>query len=168
MELANDFNTSVEKAFSEIDPLWKTYRGFVVCGTHAPKLWDWQIGILRKNREEGIPTLGICFGHQLMAIEYARNVLGQPDATSEEFGEEGDFVVTKLDQLNVGLHKGESWWNNYAVLPGLEERMVNELYHPAYMGVQYHPEYQSSKDNPHPILETFLNESRRYTEKNRD
>ena len=36
-------------------------------------------------REKKIPYLGICLGSQIMAIEFARNVLGIADASSEEF-----------------------------------------------------------------------------------
>ncbi len=36
-------------------------------------------------RENKIPYLGICLGSQIMAIEFARNVLGITDASSEEF-----------------------------------------------------------------------------------
>ena len=40
----------------------------------------------RKNK---IPYLGICLGSQIMAIEFARNVLGIRDAGSEEFTPNG-------------------------------------------------------------------------------
>lgn len=36
----------------------------------------------RKNK---VPFLGVCLGSQIMAIEFARNVLGITDASSEEF-----------------------------------------------------------------------------------
>ena len=36
-------------------------------------------------RTQGVPYLGICLGSQLMAIEFARHVLGYQDATSAEF-----------------------------------------------------------------------------------
>ena len=36
-------------------------------------------------REKNIPYLGICLGSQIMAIEFARNILGIADASSEEF-----------------------------------------------------------------------------------
>ena len=158
MELLNDFNTSVRKAFDEIDPNWESYDGLVICGTHAPVGWEAQIEKLKDARLNGRATLGICFGLQLMAIEYARNILGKEKATSEELEEEGDFVVRKLPELRVGLHNGESYWNNYGLLPGLEYTMSRDIFSskPFYEGVQYHPEYQSSKENPHIILKTFL------------
>ena len=149
MEILNNFNTSVIKALSEIDKDWESYDSLVICGTHSPHDVEMMIDKIREARETGRPFLGICFGHQLAAIEYARNVLGIKDATSEEFGQ-GTFVVKKLPELNVGLKDGESYWNNYEVdLQGWEKPKN-------FITVQFHPEYQSSKERPHPILKEFL------------
>lgn len=152
MNLLNDFNTSVEKALTEIDPNWKKYEGLIICGTHTPKEWDMQIDFIRIARERDIPFLGICFGHQLAAIEYVRNVLKIKNATSEEFGQ-GTFVVYKLPQLKVGLHDGESYWNNFEVMPDILARWEKKE---NFITCQYHPEYQSSKYDPHPLLVKFL------------
>ena len=150
MEIYGDFHTSVEKALSEIDEYWRELHGIVICGTHQPKEVEFLLERIRQAREQKIPFLGICYGHQLAAVEYARNVLGIKDATSQEFGE-GTFVVKKLHKLKVGLHNGESYWHNYEVdLP----QWKNPSH---FMTVQYHPEYQSSKSEPHPILVWFLN-----------
>jgi CTP synthase (UTP-ammonia lyase) len=99
-----------------------------------------------------LPFLGICFGYQLTAIEYARNILGIKDATSEEFGQ-GTLVVKKLPDINIGIKKVknryENFWNNYEVTIKFE---IPEN----FFVCQYHPEYNSSKDNPHPLLLNFL------------
>ena len=47
-------------------------------------------------RENKIPYLGICLGSQIMAIEYARNVLGIPDASSEEFAPDGKHNIIHI------------------------------------------------------------------------
>lgn len=152
MELINDFNTSVKKALSDVDPNWEKYNGLVVCGTHNPKDTEDVIDKIRIARETGIPMLGICFGHQLAAIEYARNVLEIKDATSEEFGK-GTFIVKKLPNLKVGLHSGESYWNNYEV----DEETMKQWNKPKhFITCQFHPEYQSSKEKPHELLVKFI------------
>lgn len=153
MKILNDFNTSVEKALSEIDENWRDYPGLIICGTHNPHNVEEMIDEIEDARMTCIPFLGICFGHQLAAIEYARNVLGIEDATSEEFGE-GIPVVYKLPDTNVGLGRdGESYWNKYAVHEDLLKRWEKPE---NFITVQYHPEYQSSKDKPHRILVEFI------------
>ena len=160
MQVINDFSTSVRKALDEIDPNWDQYEGLIICGTHTPQDTEKIISTIHLARTTHTPTLGICAGLQLMAIEYSRNVLGIEDATSEEFGE-GTFVVEKLPALNVGLKDGESYWNNYAVRPDILEKMAKDLFSPKFMGVQFHPEYQSSSHKPHKLLLTFINECKK-------
>ena len=54
---------------------------------------DGKIGALRYARENKVPTLGICLGMQSMVIEYARNVLNLPEASSTEFDPETSVPV---------------------------------------------------------------------------
>lgn len=151
MEVLSDFTTSVKKAFDEIDPNWESYKGLIICGTHAPKMdeVEFLLNKIKEARENKTPFLGICYGHQLCAIEYARNVLGIKDAVSEEWGIEGTKVVKKRGELKVGWHEGESYWNNYEV----DIEVKNPEW---FITTQSHPEYQSSIDKPHPLLVKFL------------
>lgn len=157
MIVLNDFDTSVRRALTEIDSKWESYEGLIICGTHSPEKHDieHQINEIRKAREDGTPFLGICFGHQLTAVEYARNVRGIKDACSQEWGN-GTAVVKKLPKLKVGLHNGESYWHNYEVAIRFDSP-------PNFFTTQAHPEYQSTKKKPHPLLVSFI----RYANKNR-
>src|SRR3990167_242554 len=132
----NDFYTNVERALQEIDPKWQDYKGLIVCGSHKPDNVELKLQKIKEAREQGIPALLICFGYQLGAIEYARNVLGIKDATSEEFGN-GTFVVKKRPELKVGLYDGKSWWSNYEVT-------IDYKFPYYFISVPFHPEYQSS------------------------
>lgn len=150
MQILGDFTTTVRRALSEIEPDFESLPGLVVAGSHSPQNHDIEniIGHIREARENGVPALLICFGHQLGAIEHARNVLGIRDATSEEFGQ-GTCVVKKRPCLKVGLHEGETWWSNYEI--------VIDYRPPAhFVSVAYHPEYQSTKDHPHRDLVNFI------------
>src|SRR3989339_1800464 len=98
MEIIGDFNTSVKKALDETDNNWENYDGLVVCGTHSPHDTETIIDRIREARGNNIPFYGECFGHQLACIEWARNVMGIKNATSEEFGQ-GVFVVKKRPEL---------------------------------------------------------------------
>lgn len=176
------FYVSLEKALNEIDPLWHTYAGTLITGTHAvsPRVVDKAVEMLKESRLEDIPTLGICFGMQAMAIEWARNGLGIFDANTEEIGG-GTLIVKALPGTMVGMRKVgntlESHWNSYHVNIDDVKRWKNWSFvstekvvevmelngHPFYVGVQFHPEYQSSKDDPHPVLVEFVNQCKKCT-----
>lgn len=180
MIILNDFDTSVVKALTEIDPKWEELPGVIVCGTHSPAGTEGLIDAIEKARTQNLPFLGICFGMQLMAIEYMRNVMGINNATSKEFGADGQNVVIKMPEIRVGLHAAgwdgnvtnESFWHNYRVdidsfpqlWDGFEIIEIDGVVtymklkdRKNYFGVQFHPEYQSSKDKPHPLLLKFIN-----------
>ena len=151
MEIHGDFQTSVRRALSEIDSDYEKLDGLIICGSHSPDRLDIEFLLqrIRHARENSRPFLGICLGHQLGAIEYARNVLSIEDATSEEFGS-GTFVVKKRrDGLNVGMREDGSYWNNYEV--AIDWQKPDHFF-----TSQPHPEYESSIGNPHPLLTQFL------------
>lgn len=171
----HDFYTNVIRALNEIDKKWATYPGLLIVGSHQPENTEQKIELIKQARESNIPFLGICMGMQLMIIEFARNVLGIADATSEEFGD-GTHVIVKLPELRVGLKpvakRLESHWHRYTFdldymepmsRHGMDFMVEGDIAEVAafrpnvhHVGCQFHPEYQSSKYMPHPILEGFL------------
>ena len=50
----------------------------------------------RYARENHVPYLGVCLGSQIMAIEFARDVLGISDASSEEFTPDGQNNIIHI------------------------------------------------------------------------
>lgn len=44
-------------------------------------------------RERKVPFLGICLGLQVAVMEYARNIMGLKDATSEEISAHAEHRV---------------------------------------------------------------------------
>ncbi|MCF7830674.1 CTP synthase [Candidatus Gracilibacteria bacterium] len=61
--------------------------GVIVPGGFGNRGIEGKIEVARYCRESNKPYLGLCLGSQIMAIEFARNVLKIKDATSEEFDE---------------------------------------------------------------------------------
>ncbi|MEO8363673.1 MAG: CTP synthase [Ilumatobacteraceae bacterium] len=59
--------------------------GIVIPGGFGPRGIEGKIRAAEYSRENGIPCLGLCLGMQVMTIEFARHVLGIPDANSTEF-----------------------------------------------------------------------------------
>jgi CTP synthase len=181
MEILNDFDTTVRKALDEIDPSWEIYPGLIVCGSHAPKeLADKVFAAIKKAREDNKPFLGLCMGFQMSLVEFARNVLGLVDANSTELDPDTTApIIVKMPELRVGmkpvLGRMESFWHNYKFNPEYSDlfiangwRFVTQevlvegqlMGHKFFSGTQYHPEYQSTTEQPHQILKEFLHHAR--------
>ncbi|MCF7917918.1 CTP synthase [Candidatus Gracilibacteria bacterium] len=62
--------------------------GVIVPGGFGNRGIEGKIIVAQHCREQKKPYLGLCLGSQIMAIEFARNILKIKDATSEEFDEE--------------------------------------------------------------------------------
>lgn len=74
----------------------KDVDGVVVPGGFGIRGTEGKITAIQYARENKIPYLGLCLGMQLAVIEYARNVAGVDQATSQEFIDEGDQSEEQL------------------------------------------------------------------------
>jgi len=76
--------------------VWRHFEGIhgvVVPGGFDVRGVEGKINAINYVREKKIPFFGICLGLQCAVIEFARNVIGIPDATSEEFKQDGTNVI---------------------------------------------------------------------------
>ncbi|WP_347356982.1 CTP synthase [Bdellovibrio sp.] len=84
--------------------------GILVPGGFGTRGVEGKITAIKFAREKRIPFFGICFGMQLSAIEFARNVCGIKDATSREFHAEnkrsGNFVIDSMVEQRGIVNKG--------------------------------------------------------------
>lgn len=70
--------------------------GVIIPGGFGSRGVEGKIEAVRYCRENDVPILGLCFGLQMMVIEFSRNVLGL-DATSQEFeGGGGKEVIAEM------------------------------------------------------------------------
>ncbi len=60
------------------------FHGIIVPGGFGETGIEGKIKAIRFARERNIPYFGLCYGMQLMVVEYARNVLGLKDANTTE------------------------------------------------------------------------------------
>lgn len=60
------------------------YDAVILTGGFGQNGYEEMIEIAKRTRTQNIPTLGICLGFQMMMLEYARNVLGDKNATTSE------------------------------------------------------------------------------------
>jgi len=185
--------------------------GVIIAGGFGIRGIKGKINILKYLRENGIPTLGICLGLQLMVIEFYTNVLNINNATSQEFildkavnNEEFAFIVKLMeDQKYVKLVGGTMRLGNYKckiidntltfkiyqqeyiierhrhryeinneyldllkkkgfIVSGINEELnvveiMEYVHHPFYLGVQFHPEFNSRIFKPNKLFFSFIN-----------
>lgn len=74
----------------------KKYDGILVPGGFGSTGIDGKLNVIEYARKNKIPYFGICYGMQLMVLEYAKNVLKLTDASTEE-------INPKAKHLLVGV-----------------------------------------------------------------
>jgi CTP synthase len=80
--------------------LLKELSGFdaiVVPGGFGTRGVEGVISAIKYARENKIPYLGLCYGMQLAAIEFARDVLGYPDAHTVECNPKSSNIIIQVN-----------------------------------------------------------------------
>lgn len=183
------------------------YDGILVPGGFGVRGSEGIINTANYAREKNIPYLGICFGFQLAAVAFARNVLNLKDANSTEINKESKNPIVDLlpEQKNISdlggslrlgandiqikensiAHKiyktnviSKRHRHRYEInkdfIPKLEEKgMIFSAFsdggkrmevleipsHRFYLGVQFHPEFNSRPGFPEEAFEAFITAS---------
>lgn len=84
-------------------------HGVLVPGGFGTRGVEGKIAAIKFARERQVPYFGICFGMQLAAIEFARNVCGIQDATSREFHTDTktrNYVIDSMVEQRGVVNKG--------------------------------------------------------------
>ena len=91
----------------EIIAQLKKVDGAIVAPGFGERGVPGKITALKYARENNLPLFGICFGMQIAAIEFARNVLGLTEADSTELNPEtGQPVISLLENQKLDLLGG--------------------------------------------------------------
>jgi CTP synthase len=95
-----------EKEPEKIESLHE-YDGIVVPGGFGSRGIEGKINAIKFCRENKIPYFGLCYGMQLLVIEYARNVLGIKDANTTEVVEKSkNPVIDIMPEQKKNLEAG--------------------------------------------------------------
>ena len=178
--------------------------GLLVPGGFGHRGIEGKIQAVRFARENNLPYFGICLGMQVAVIEYARHVLGLPEANSTEFDtESSDPVICLLEEQRTVSDKGgtmrlgaqpcllkqgslmekcygkseisERHRHRYEFNPNYRTRFseaglelsglspsgtlveaIEIPKHPWFAAVQFHPEFKSKPNLPHPLFHGFI------------
>ncbi len=85
----------------------KKFDGIIVPGGFGESGIEGKLAVIKYARENKIPYFGLCYGMQLLVIEYARNVLGLKDATTAEIDKTNkDLVIDIMPDQKRKLAEG--------------------------------------------------------------
>jgi CTP synthase len=74
----------------------ESFDGIIVPGGFGESGIEGKLAVIRYARENKIPYFGLCYGMQLMVIEFARNVLGFSDANTAEINPKAKDLVIDI------------------------------------------------------------------------
>ena len=185
------------------DPEFANLDGIVVPGGFGSRGLEGKILAARHARQNKVPYLGLCLGMQVAVIEFAREVLNDPLANSNEIDPTAKNQVIHImpDQIGVDLG-GSMRLGNYKAILNKKSRSflaygkasINERHrhryefnndyrtqleaaglviaatspdgklveiiehksHPFFVASQFHPEYKSRPNSPHPLFKDFV------------
>ena len=187
--------------------LIKDVNGIIVPGGFSFRGTEGMIEAIRYARENDIPCFGICLGMQMMSIEFARNVLGIKNASSQEFNiKNSENIISLMENqktiLNLGgtmrlgaydckivndklkniyktdliseRHRHRYEFNNKYIdkfnsngfsIAGLNPvsnlvEIVSLDSNKFHIGTQFHPEFKSRPNKPHPVFYEFIKASK--------
>jgi len=130
----------------------KKYDGVLVPGGFGTTGVQGKINVIEYVRKNNIPYFGICYGMQLMVLEYAQNILKLKDASTEEINPKAEHLVVavmdeqkaKLAQKDMGgsmrlgqyeaqLSKGSQVHRAYKSTSAIERHRHRYEVNPAYI-----------------------------------
>lgn len=83
----------------------KKYDGVLVPGGFGTTGIQGKLNVIEYVRKQGIPYFGICYGMQLMVLEYAQNVLKLKDASTAEINPKATHQIIAVQETQKDLIK---------------------------------------------------------------
>lgn len=117
-----EFGTNVEIKWVQakdltsdnVEQVLGNVQGILVPGGFGKKGIEGKIVAIKYARENNIPFLGICLGMQLACVEFARNILKIPDASSSEWEtQSNNYVIDIIDNISKEKLGGTLRLGNY-------------------------------------------------------
>ena len=121
--------------------------GVMICPGFGQRGIEGKIVAAHYTRTHNIPTFGICLGMQMMAIEFARNVLGYADANSREMDEKTPHNVIDImeEQKNITNMGGTMRLGAYECVLRQNSRVFN-IYKKEHIQERHRHRYEFNND----------------------
>lgn len=87
----------------------RKYDGIIVPGGFGSRGIEGKLNVIRFARENKIPYFGLCYGMQMLVIEYARNVLGLKDANTREIDPLSKNLVIDLMEYQKEILENKNY-----------------------------------------------------------
>ena len=101
-------STDFEKNPAKLKEL-KKYDGIIVPGGFGSRGVEGNLSAVKFARENKIPYFGLCYGMQMIVIEYARNILGLKDANTKEVNPSSKHLVIDIMESQKEILKNNSY-----------------------------------------------------------
>ncbi len=101
-------STDFEKNPAKLKEL-KKYNGIIVPGGFGSRGVEGNLSAIKFARENKIPYFGLCYGMQMIVIEYARNILGLKDANTKEVNPNSKHLVIDIMESQKEILKNNSY-----------------------------------------------------------
>lgn len=101
-------STDYEKSPTKLKELRK-YDGIIIPGGFGSRGVEGNLSAVKFARENKIPYFGLCYGMQMMVIEYARNVLGLKDANTREVDPKSKNLVIDVMESQKEILKNNAY-----------------------------------------------------------
>ncbi|MFA6445626.1 MAG: CTP synthase [Candidatus Paceibacterota bacterium] len=152
---AKDF----EKGKAKVSSL-KDYDGIIVPGGFGESGIEGKLKVIQYAREKKIPYFGLCYGMQLLVIEYARNVLGLKDANTGEITPDGankvvDIMPAQKKLLEEGKYGASMRLGAYPAVLG-KGTVAREAYGADEISERHRHRYEVNQDYVEKLKEAGL------------
>ncbi|MCM2339331.1 MAG: CTP synthase [Burkholderiales bacterium] len=101
-------STDFEKNPAKLKDL-KKYDGIIIPGGFGSRGVEGNLSVIKFARENKIPYFGLCYGMQMIVIEYARNILGLKDANTKEVNPNSKNLVIDVMESQKEILKRNSY-----------------------------------------------------------
>ncbi|MDP3697946.1 MAG: CTP synthase (glutamine hydrolyzing) [Nanoarchaeota archaeon] len=159
--------TEIEQGKMNVAEVLQGVDGVIVPGGFGSRGVEGKLEVIKSCRENSIPLLGICFGLQLMVVEFARNVcLLEKANTTEVDPDTAHPVVDLMTEQKAITAKGATMRLGAYISYLREGSLARKLYDSEIVSERHRHRYEVNQRYHQFLLENGLNISGLYLEKN--